>query len=355
MGGTFSNTDRSDCITEYDLLLRKRGQVEEIDALCEKINCRSLGDLVENMNDAIMLVIGSSIITGFNRAAEEMLGYNKRDVIGCPLSIVFYSDRFLSFCDYHHIAVKKKGGGMIYVSISVTCMSQERHLVTLRVGNPRVHQIITSMNDAVVLSDRYGIIIGMNTAAELLFEFSEKELLGQTVDILIWDEGTKRLHSTYLSNYHKTGNKQLIGQRRAVYGKSKAGQKLQVEILLSEMEEKQILACFRTIRDKAQQEYELQIGISSTSESQFFIKSSIIHFIFPTCAAGDVEGLRVLLERIGCVDETDHAGQTALHHAVLGTVSSNENRNRMGREDEDKRESDEVRSISDLKKTKQGH
>eukprot|EP01126_Amoeba_proteus_P049343 TRINITY_DN5768_c0_g1_i5.p1 TRINITY_DN5768_c0_g1~~TRINITY_DN5768_c0_g1_i5.p1 ORF type:complete len:417 (+),score=83.84 TRINITY_DN5768_c0_g1_i5:216-1466(+) len=83
------------------------------------------------------------------------------------------------------------------------------------------------------------------------------------------------------------------------------------------MEEKQILACFRTIRDKAQQEYELQIGISSTSESQFFIKSSIIHFIFPTCAAGDVEGLRVLLERIGCVDETDHAGQTALHHAVL--------------------------------------
>lgn len=101
-----------------------------------------------------------------------------------------------------------------------------------------------------------------------------------------------------------------------------------VEILLSEMEDKKLLGCFRSIRDTAQMEYELQTGqaasstdspFSSGSEQiQYFMRPSVVHFLIPTCAAGDVEGLKALREQITDVNELDYEGLTALHHAAKG-------------------------------------
>lgn len=94
------------------------------------------------------------------------------------------------------------------------------------------------------------------------------------------------------------------------------------------MEDKKLLGCFRTIRDTAQMEYELQTGqaasstdspFSSGSEQiQYFMRPSVVHFLIPTCAAGDAEGLRALRDQITDVNELDYEGLTALHHAAKG-------------------------------------
>lgn len=74
-------------------LARSNGNDEVMKYLCSQVrstlcsllttwqvNRASLGDLLENMNDPVILVKGSSTIVGFNKSAESLLGFQKHEV-----------------------------------------------------------------------------------------------------------------------------------------------------------------------------------------------------------------------------------------------------------------------------------
>jgi two-component system sensor kinase FixL len=76
--------------------------------------------------------------------------------------------------------------------------------------------------DAVVLIDSRGCIEVFNRAAERLFGYSEGEVLGQNVKMLM-TEGDREQHDAYLERYRRTGVPHIIGIGREVIGRRKDG------------------------------------------------------------------------------------------------------------------------------------
>jgi PAS domain S-box-containing protein len=92
----------------------------------------------------------------------------------------------------------------------------------LRTSESKWRAVIDSAIDGIVLIDARGRIEAFNPGAERLFAYSESEVLGQNVRMLMpspyHDE-----HDGYLSHYLETGRPRIIGIGREVIGRRKDG------------------------------------------------------------------------------------------------------------------------------------
>jgi len=328
-------------------IARKFEQKKIVKYLARQINKQNLGSIIENMNDAAVLGDSEATILGFNLAAEKLFGYKKSDVIGKNVKDVLIYDEEIrkkhpQYIQEHFTLGKKnligtqrvvsalhKNGKKIQVSISLAAVEHGNFLATFRLKENSLKEVISSMKDAVILTQKNGRITAVNRPAELLFGFKEEELLNHLPSTLIWDENLQQAHSKIMMDYERSGIQKFIGVRRAVNVKRKDGTRLQVEILLSELDDKSFLASFRQIRPREQVEKELLWSLelpqeSDTNESisdsdssvQYLMHSSISRFAIPTINAGDIVGLKRLLSNNLDVNSRDYNGDTLLHHAA---------------------------------------
>ena len=82
--------------------------------------------------------------------------------------------------------------------------------------------------------DNKGIIESVNKSALVLFGYTEEELIGRNVSVLM-PEPYEREHDAYLERYNKTREPQIIGIGREVEGKTKAGHIFPLRLAVSEV------------------------------------------------------------------------------------------------------------------------
>ena len=99
----------------------------------------------------------------------------------------------------------------------------------------RMRSIIKAAVDAIVTIDDRGNIESANPATERMFGFSEGELLGHNVSILM-PEPYRSEHDRYLSQYLKTGTAKVIGIGREVTAMRKDGTTFPISLSVSEVE-----------------------------------------------------------------------------------------------------------------------
>ena len=93
--------------------------------------------------------------------------------------------------------------------------------------------VLENFVDAVIVSDRKGVIQFFNGAAEDMFGYDREEMIGQNVRILMNPEDSKH-HNQYLRRYRREGNSKIIGKGRKVLGKTKDGKLFELWLSLSE-------------------------------------------------------------------------------------------------------------------------
>ena len=80
--------------------------------------------------------------------------------------------------------------------------------------------VIQTATDGIIIIDQLGIILKVNNAASKLFGYHIDELIGRNINMLMPGKYSEK-HDGYLKNYHKTGEKKIIGIGREVEGKRK--------------------------------------------------------------------------------------------------------------------------------------
>ena len=102
--------------------------------------------------------------------------------------------------------------------------------------NPVEHlrAILQTVIDGIITINNKGIIQTVNPAASRIFGYTEQEMLGQNVKMLMPVEYATE-HDKYINNYLETGDNKVIGIGREVIGQRKDGSVFPLELAVSEM------------------------------------------------------------------------------------------------------------------------
>src|SRR6478672_9596340 len=102
-------------------------------------------------------------------------------------------------------------------------------------GERRFQQVVEAAPSAMVMIDRAGKIVMVNTQAERIFGYSRAELVGQPVEMLV-PERFRSHHSELRETFFADPRLRPVGTGRDLYGLKRDGGEFPVEIGLTPIE-----------------------------------------------------------------------------------------------------------------------
>jgi len=87
----------------------------------------------------------------------------------------------------------------------------------LQLSESKLSSIFKSVPEAIVVANAQGIIVQCNAATEQIFGYTQEDLMGQNIQVLM-DGDDRKQHDGHLRHYLVTGNKRLMNQPRIVSG-----------------------------------------------------------------------------------------------------------------------------------------
>jgi PAS domain S-box-containing protein len=113
--------------------------------------------------------------------------------------------------------------------------------------------------DAIILSDREGIIRRVNSQAEVTLGYGSEELVGKPIDTLV-PEGLASRHRKHYGQFLQEPQARLMGERLDVLCRCKTGYEFPAQITLSTLkleDELSVISIIRDISELKQREHEL--------------------------------------------------------------------------------------------------
>jgi two-component system sensor kinase FixL len=96
-----------------------------------------------------------------------------------------------------------------------------------------LRSILQTVPDAMIVIDVHGHILSFSAAAERMFGFSEEEVLGENVSMLMPSPDRER-HDGYLERYMRTGERRIIGIGRVLTARHRDGATFPIELSVGE-------------------------------------------------------------------------------------------------------------------------
>jgi PAS domain S-box-containing protein len=104
-----------------------------------------------------------------------------------------------------------------------------------RISAARWRAVIDAAVDGIIVIDSRGQVEAFNHAAERMFGYTEAEVLGRNVSILMPDPDRSK-HDGYINHYLTTGERKIIGIGRPVTAVRRDGERFPVHLSVGEME-----------------------------------------------------------------------------------------------------------------------
>lgn len=174
-------------------------------------NLSRLSAIVQSSEDAIISKNLDGIITSWNPAAETIFGYTSEEAMGKNIRIIIPDDlineeniiisrvRRGEQIGHYETVRRKKDGTLFVVAVTVSPIRDEnenvigaskivRDITELKSAEQKqamLAAIVDSSDDAIVSKNLDGIITSWNTGAEKIFGYSQSEVIGKHISIII--------------------------------------------------------------------------------------------------------------------------------------------------------------------------
>ena len=97
-----------------------------------------------------------------------------------------------------------------------------------------LYALVDNAIDGIITIDDTGIIESINPSACVLFAYSQEELIGKNISVLM-PSPNKEAHNNYLQHYKKSGEAHIIGIGRELIGQTKQGNQFPFKLGVSEV------------------------------------------------------------------------------------------------------------------------
>ena len=241
---------------------------------------KSLEWLLESATDAMIIIDREGRIIVANPTIEQLFGYPRQELIGKSMEILL-PERFRKthhfqltgyFAQPHARAMGagmellglrqdgiefpvdvslsplKTGQGLLVMATIHDITRRKQAEEALRESEARMRAIFDTAVDGIITIDERGIIERFNPAAERMFGYSEAEVAGNNVSMLM-PAPYHEAHDGYLAHYLQTGEKKIIGIGREVVGLRKDGSTFPMDLAVGETRQGERRMFTGTVRD----------------------------------------------------------------------------------------------------------
>ena len=230
-------------------------------------------DLLESTPDAIVMVNVTGRIVLVNSQAERVFGYPRSELLGQAVEVLlphryrgahlghrsgfFGQPRTRTMGAGLELHGLRKDGGEFPVEISLSpidteegtmVMSAIRDITDRKRADQKFKDLLEAAPDAMVIVNREGHIVLVNSQAVKLFGWSRDELLGQPIELLVPLRFSAR-HPDHRRNFFAEPRTRAMGAGLELHGLRKDGSEFPVEISLSPLDTEEGLFVSSAIRD----------------------------------------------------------------------------------------------------------
>lgn len=198
------------------------------------LNLIGIGSSADLLDGALASLIAPQHLSDFRMQFVEALKGNATRA-DAPLVVELRAlDQHCRMIECHLAPLRDMEGQIAAVMVTGIDVSEREQLTTDAADhNALLNAILSTVPDAMVVIDETGHITSFSAAAQRLFGYSESEVLGHNVEMLM-PEPHRSAHDGYIGRYLETGEKRIIGIGRIVEGRRKDGSVFPMELSVGE-------------------------------------------------------------------------------------------------------------------------
>jgi len=231
------NLKRFDNIHQLNLLILKDSTDIEQTLSAYRMRSLLLGSSLALIALAIATFAARHIATPLQQMSHSLENYGKSNQLS-ELPIQSSSE----------VGVLARSFSNLFSQMQFALHEQERSALLAKQSSEQINAIFSSAAEGFITINERGSIISFNQAAQIMFGYSEKEVISKNINILMpHNESIK--HDGYLSNYKNTGIASIIGVGRKLQGQRKSGETFPIHLAISKVTNEQGVVFTGIIRD----------------------------------------------------------------------------------------------------------